>query len=85
MPHQLSEDPDIQGILERIRHYLPSQLPLKDFIHHNTLHAFQDRPFHKGLKEASEMFGYQVYLHLNEYRKLFKENKIERNNLGYMI
>lgn len=85
MPHQLNEDPDIQGILERIRHYLPSQLPLKDFIHHNTLHAFQDRPFHKGLKEASEMFGYQVYLHLNEYRKLFKENKIERNILERII
>lgn len=77
MPQNISGKPDIHAMLARIRHYLPSQLPLKDFIHHNTLHAFQDLPFHKGLKKASEMFGYQVYLHLDEYRNLYKQQKID--------
>lgn len=85
MPHQSSGKSDIVMMLERIRHYLPSQLPLKDFIHHNTLHAFQDKPFHEGVREASQMFGYQVYLHLDEYRKLFREHKIDSQILESII
>jgi uncharacterized protein YbcC (UPF0753/DUF2309 family) len=63
-------------VLHRLHHYLPHQNPLKDFIHHNTLHAFQDLPFHKALETASTIFGYQTYLHLSQYRKLFSEGKI---------
>jgi uncharacterized protein YbcC (UPF0753/DUF2309 family) len=69
---------DEQKVLEHIRHYLPSQAPLKDFIHHNTLHAFQRREFHDGLAEASVIFGYKVYLGLEEYRKAFRDGAISQ-------
>jgi hypothetical protein len=36
---------DEQHLLHALRHYLPSQTPLKDFIHHNSLHAFQEMKF----------------------------------------
>lgn len=62
--------------LHRLKHYLPTQAPLKDFIHHNTLHAFQHLPFHEALQQASELFGYQVYLSLSEYRERYKKGKI---------
>ncbi len=64
------------NVLHKLKHYLPTQAPLKDFIHHNTLHAFQNEKFHKGLHKASKIFGYKTYLRLDEYRGLYKEGKI---------
>jgi uncharacterized protein YbcC (UPF0753/DUF2309 family) len=62
------------AVLHALMHYLPSQAPLKDFIHHNTLHAFQDRPFFDGLKDANSTFGYRTTLSLREYRTWYRTN-----------
>lgn len=71
----------LDAILHRLVHYLPSQAPLKDFIHHNTLHAFQSREFHQALADASKLYGYQTYLQLSEYRNLYKVGEIQENQL----
>lgn len=65
-----------QNVIHHLKHYLPAQAPLKDFIHHNTLHAFQDRKFFQALTEASEIFGYKTTLSLKEYRTLYHTGKI---------
>lgn len=76
---------DEAHLLQELKHYLPSQAPLKDFIHHNTLHAFQHLSFHKALNTASDLFGYKTYLNLNEYRELFGEGKIDNSILENII
>lgn len=76
---------DISSILHQLKHYLPSQAPLKDFIHHNTLHAFQHQKFHEGMQSAAEIFGYQVYLSIEEYRKMFNNGKINNELLNEHI
>ncbi len=74
-----------EEVLHDLKHFLPAQAPLKDFIHHNTLHAFQHLKFFKALQLASEIFGYKVSLSLDEYRSLFKKGKINENILDRII
>lgn len=63
-------------VLHNLKHYLPAQAPLKDFIHHNTLHAFQNQNFFDGITHASKIFGYNVSLSIAEYRRLYATGKI---------
>jgi uncharacterized protein len=76
---------DEHHVLHELKHYLPAQAPLKDFIHHNTLHAFQNQPFHQGIQMASELFGYKVSLSVDEYRALYKKGRISENILDRVI
>ena len=62
-------------VLRELKHYLPAQAPLKDFIHHNTLHAFQHLKFYDALRNASEIFGYKTTLSLNDYRILYSNGR----------
>jgi uncharacterized protein len=68
---------DVEEILHELKHFLPAQAPLKDFVHHNTLHAFQNLPFHQALKQANIQFGFKGFLSLESYRRLFREGKIK--------
>jgi uncharacterized protein YbcC (UPF0753/DUF2309 family) len=76
---------DEHEAIHDLKHYLPSQAPLKDFIHHNTLHAFQNLKFEEGIRRAAKMFGYKVSLPLAEFRSLYKSGKILRANLERVI
>jgi len=72
-------------ILHELKHFLPTQAPLKDFVHHNTLHAFQDNDFKLGIQKASEMFGYKVYLSLDIFREYYKSGRISHQILTSVI
>ncbi len=67
---------DEQHVLQALKHYLPTQGPLKDFVHHNTLHAFQDMKFYDAIFKASAIFGYQTTFSLAEYRDLYAIGRI---------
>ncbi len=73
------------SILEMLKHYLPTQAPLKDFIHHNTLHAFQHNSFHQGLFYAAQWFDYKTYLSLDDYRKAYANNEIEPSIVRHQL
>ena len=52
-----ASEPDIDAMLARVAHWLPTQGPIKDFIHHNTLHAFQHMKFDDGVSAAARLHG----------------------------
>jgi len=76
---------DEQHMLHELKHFLPAQAPLKDFIHHNTLHGFQNLKFDKAIYNASAIFGYRVSLSLAEYRSLYDSGKINQTILEQEI
>lgn len=76
---------DEHHTIHLLKHYLPAQAPLKDFVHHNTLHAFQQESFHHALQQASEKFGYKVYQSLNEFRERYRSNKINQQIFDRII
>ena len=84
MKKQISEW-DEKSLIRSLKHYLPLQAPLKDFVHHNTLHAFQDEPFFDALNRASKMLGYKTSLSLNAFRRKYKNGEISDEAVNYVI
>lgn len=79
--NEKSEGFDASRTIEKIRHFLPTQAPLKDFVHHNLLHAFQDEHFFTANFKATKIFGYKTYLAIDEYLYLFQRGLIDENIL----
>ncbi|HMS99554.1 MAG TPA: DUF2309 domain-containing protein [Saprospiraceae bacterium] len=76
---------DLHTILHELRHHLPSQTPLKDFVHHNTLHSLQHLSFYDAIFQSSSIFGYQVTLPLDDFRALYKSGRIREDVLVKVI
>lgn len=76
---------DEKHLLHELKHFLPAQAPLKDFVHHNTLHAFQDQSFFEAIQNASKIFGYKTSLSLEEYRKLFEQGRIRLDVIEHIL
>ena len=70
---------NLDSSLRNIAHWLPAQGPIKDFIHHNTLHAVQHHPFHEGIAIAAKIFGARSYLPWKTIKKCI--NKVESSKV----
>ncbi len=85
LPKPAGEKFNKNHVLHELKHFLPSQTPIKDFIHHNSLHAYQHLKFYDGIFKASKIFGYQVTLGLQDYRALFATGRIRENILDAVL
>lgn len=71
--------------LARLKHYLPAQSPLKDFVHHNTLHAFQNSNFFDALRQSAHIFGNRTLLSLDEFRTRFEQGLIAEQSIESVL
>ncbi|HEY8378832.1 MAG TPA: putative inorganic carbon transporter subunit DabA, partial [Nannocystis sp.] len=55
-------------MIEHAAHLLPAQGPISVFVHHNTLHAFEDLDFEAAVLAGAERFGCQPYLSEERFR-----------------
>ena len=57
----------LHKVIHHAAHLLPAQGPITVFIHHDTLHAFEDLPFSEAVKKGANIFGCQPYLTEDRY------------------
>jgi uncharacterized protein len=87
-PHQAFQGPAFPHLLQTIKRaakLLPSQGPITVFIHHNTLHAFEDVPFEDAINEGAEIFGCQPYLSEDRYRQELVRGRIRFADLWQVL
>ena len=71
--------------IEHAAHFLPAQGPITVFVHHNTLHAFEDYQFDEGVQRGARLFGCQPYLSEDRYRELFQSGRIVVEDLSAVL
>ncbi len=82
-----SHDPltSLRHQIEHAAHLLPSQGPITVFVHHNTLHAFEDVDFDSGVQAGGRTFGCHAYLPEDRYRKMLEEGRIRVEDLEAVL
>ncbi len=82
--HTQSETP-IGELVSHAAHLLPAQGPIGVFIHHNTLHAFQHRPFEDAVTAAARTFGAEPYMLESAYRRAFEAGRIKPEDIDRVV
>lgn len=80
-----SFEDSIEGWIEHAAHFLPSQGPITVFVHHNTLHAFEDMPFERAVVGAGELYGAEPYLREEDYRAELARGRIVQDDLSWAL
>ncbi len=75
----------LQSTVEHLAHLLPAQGPIGVFVHHNTLHAFQDRPFEQAVVEAARLYGTQAYLSEDAFRREIRKGRIQSEDIDFVV
>ena len=85
MSHRYDRLEHLQHVIEHAGHLLPAQGPITVFVHHNTLHAFEDLPFDEGVKAGSRIFGCHPYLPEDRYRQELASGRIRVADLAAVL
>ncbi|MFQ5643457.1 MAG: DUF2309 domain-containing protein [Thiogranum sp.] len=75
----------LQQVIEHLQHVLPGQAAIRDFVHHNTLHGYEHLDFPEALEAAYRTTGASGYLPDEEFRKLYRQGRIELADLRAVL
>lgn len=71
----------LEQAIHHATHLLPAQGPIGVFIHHNTLHAFEEDTFDVAVRRGAEVFGCEPYLTEDRYRYELERGRIRFSEL----
>ena len=75
----------LQAAIEHATHFLPSQGPISVFVHHNTLHSFEDMPFEQAVIEGGRRYGCEPYWPEQRYRSELARGRISAEDLRQVL
>ncbi len=75
----------LRHAVEHAAHLLPAQRPVESFVHHNTLHAFEDMPFEQAVVRAGEVFGAKAFMPESAYREAHAAARILDRDLDAVL
>jgi uncharacterized protein YbcC (UPF0753/DUF2309 family) len=75
----------LEHAIDHAAHLLPAQGPITVFIHHNTLHAFEDLPFTEAVRKAARVFDCAPYLQIDRYRAALNRGRIRFDDLRAVL
>jgi uncharacterized protein YbcC (UPF0753/DUF2309 family) len=84
-PPEPSRQDLLRYAIDHAAHLLPRQGPIGVFVHHNTLHAFEDRPFEQAILEASVLFGAEPYMAEADYRSQVARGRIHIEDIDAVL
>ncbi|NOQ90362.1 MAG: DUF2309 family protein, partial [Gammaproteobacteria bacterium] len=84
-----SQKKDIrEELLEAIghlEHVLPGQAPIRDFVHHNTLHGLQHLDFTDAIAESNRVTGANGFLPQEKYLEYFQRGRINESDIDNVL
>lgn len=75
----------IARLISHVSHLLPSQGPIEVFVHHNTLHSFEDMHFFEGVEVAAKLYGARPYMPEQFYQESYKRERILPRDLEMVL
>ena len=76
---------DLNHWLRHATHFLPAQGPIKVFVHHNTLHAFEKHSFDEGVLHGLKVYDSQPYFSEDRFRIELQAGRIRLEDLEQVL
>ncbi len=76
---------DLDEILKEVAELLPQQAPLHAFVHHNTLHAFEDLPFEEAVVRAGGILGTEPFQSEPAFADHLASGRIQEADLDWAL
>ena len=75
----------LRHALEHATHLLPAQGPITVFVHHNTLHAFEDQTFEEAVLAGGRLYACEPYLTERRFRHELHNERIRVADLQAVL